>query len=342
MSLSVVGNHSPRKRIGFTLIELLVVIAIIAILIGLLLPAVQKVREAAARSKCTNNLKQFGLAIHNFHDTFNEIPRGGVFVRNNPNDYGDWSREAWSWYVFTMPAMEQGAAHSVILTNTNNMREFGTTAEAPGYSTNGSTNWLNNLINTFKHPNARCPSDGDRINESTHNYSMSLGAQCSAGPCGFDPHQTFCNQPAWGIPQSPDHGNDWGPSGIRGFGNRLGAKMNFAAIGDGLSNTIAVGEVLPEHHDHIGNGSWLRANGGVAHASTIVPINYRSDDPDWCSPAASSRTNWNVSWGFKSKHVGGANFLFGDGSVRFIPATVDMRTYQLLGARNDKQPVNIP
>ena len=88
-------------------------------------------------------------------------------------------------------------------------------------------------------------------------------------------------------------------------------------------------------HDHIGNGSWSHFNGGYAHQSTIVPINTRTLDQTTCL----QRNNWNNSWGFKSNHTNGANFVFADGSVKFISQSIDMTAYQLLGGRNDGQPI---
>jgi prepilin-type processing-associated H-X9-DG protein len=203
------------------------------------------------------------------------------------------------------------------------------------------------LTNNTKISTYRCPSDGWEVNQSLANYAGSLGPQCSTGGIGVDPHQQFCNQPAWNIAPSPDHGNEWySAQNIRGAFNRLGVQFNFASIADGLSNTILIGEVLPEEHDHYWGPSWTHFNGGVAHHTTIVPINYRSDirvghpcsgvDPLRCF------ANWNVAWGFKSRHAGGANFLFGDGSVQFLREAIDHRTYNLLGARSDKLPVAIP
>src|SRR5262245_18397403 len=108
-SVRIQTTRPRRHRVGFTLIELLVVIAIIAILIGLLLPAVQKVREAANRMKCSNNLKQIGLSLHNYHDTMGFFPTAGS-ADGKPLSGGPWpnSGEGTNWIVHTMPYIEQG------------------------------------------------------------------------------------------------------------------------------------------------------------------------------------------------------------------------------------------
>jgi prepilin-type processing-associated H-X9-DG protein len=141
------------------------------------------------------------------------------------------------------------------------------------------------------------------------------------------------------VPASPDHGNTLDAGQVRGMYNRLGARINMASVTDGLSNTILIGEVLPEWHDHFSSGSWASYNGGASHATTIVPINYPTDARTSCSPADRSYNNWNLSWGFKSRHTGGVNFVFGDGSVRFVRQNINMTTYILMGCRNDGRPV---
>lgn len=119
--------------------------------------------------------------------------------------------------------------------------------------------------------------------------------------------------------------------------NRWGAPITMAMVTDGLSNTILVGESLPKHHDHLQGNDWWYFNGGASHCSTIVPINQPSDGANCCDGKRYCPSNWSTSWGFKSNHSGGANFLFGDGSVHFLKQSIDMRTYQLLGCRDDGQ-----
>jgi prepilin-type N-terminal cleavage/methylation domain-containing protein/prepilin-type processing-associated H-X9-DG protein len=316
---------------GFTLIELLVVIAIIAILIGLLLPAVQKVREAANRMKCQNNLKQFGIACHTYHDTYNLFPPGGRTPRPNwldPTSAENWGDDRGTWLIYTLPYMEQ-----------DNLFKMIPPLNAPSGANPIGVARGNANFTSARPPFLRCPSDAWQLNEALTNYAGSLGPQCLAGGCGDDRFQQFCNGTAlgWGYPASPDHGNDWGSSGIRGLFNRLGASMNMASIPDGTSNTIMIGEVLPEEHDHYWNGSWVHFNGGAAHHGTLPTINYRSNQRSRCgSPPATYFGNWNVSWGFKSRHSGGANFVFADGSVKFLSQSIDHRTYQLIGCRNDQ------
>jgi prepilin-type N-terminal cleavage/methylation domain-containing protein/prepilin-type processing-associated H-X9-DG protein len=344
---------------AFTLIELLVVIAIIAVLVGLLLPAVQKVREAANRMKCSNNLKQYGLACHTYHDSFGYFPAGGKTLP-------DW---AWtdgnkgSWQVFILPYMEQGNIDAQIpqrnvdwydsISGTDNG-----TPNANGANEGTFPCLLTNVsLPVPKLPYGRCPSDGYEPERSYTNYVGSLGPQCLVSPpwCPYSPFEQYCHPDIsglgnWGYSDPHEwypHGNTLDSATLQGMFNRIGAKINLASVVDGTSNTILIGESLPAEHDHLigggGNAYWAHFNGGNAHCSTIVPINYDSSDQVSCDQdPAHSYQNWNVSWGFKSKHSGGANFVFVDGSVHFLSQNIDHKTYQLLGCRKDQQPVTIP
>ncbi|QDU22099.1 DUF1559 domain-containing protein [Urbifossiella limnaea] len=344
--MTAIRSHSrgsPARKAAFTLIELLVVIAIIAILIGLLLPAVQKVREAASRAKCQNNLKQLGLAQHNYNDTNGRFPPGGQmgpFMGQPGSQTGDWGDDRGSFLTYSLPYMEQMGLWNL-------MSSFGGSPETVHNSAGklrAAANFSggSGIVSTY-----RCPSDAWNSDWRMTNYAGSAGPQCMAGGCGADIYIANCNRGGIthpGYAESPDHGNAWGEADIRGLYNRLGAKIKFASVTDGLSNTIMIGEVLPEQHDHYWDGSWTHFNGGVAHHGTNVPINFdTSDRAGRCgSVPAKNIGNWNTSWGFKSKHSGGANFVLGDGSVRFLTQTVDIRTYQYLGCRNDGQPVSPP
>jgi prepilin-type N-terminal cleavage/methylation domain-containing protein/prepilin-type processing-associated H-X9-DG protein len=323
-------------RRAFTLIELLVVIAIIAIMMGLLVPAVQKVREAANKMRCGNDLKQFGIALHSYHNDVKRLPFGGRYRNFNVPSWGaNWGEVQGSWLVYTLPYMEQKALY-------DQYEPFIKNDGAGSFS-------IYSVAGTPPPPPKymRCASaDNDFDARRGASYVGSLGPQCAIGPCGFDPQQVWCqnlvvgSSPPIGIPWSPDHGNTLTTSELRGVFNRLGAKCRFEDVTDGVSNTIFVGEVLPHWHDHGWN--WMDTNGMASHAGTLPPINYPTDrQVDCATDPPRSHQNWNLAWGFKSRHAGGCNFLMGDGSVQFLPQTIDHQLYQYLGCRNDANPTGI-
>ena len=321
--------RSPRH--AFTLIELLVVIAIIAILIALLLPAVQQAREAARRTQCRNNLKQYGLAIHNYNDVYGQLPPGGSGGCCDVIP-------AVGWHVRILPYVDQAPLFSQL--------DFAGNLPASSYAGTGNLGKVpfqilsdNKEARTHQVPMFRCPSDTSPEFESgwaTSSYGGSLGSQGNVSNGGD------CNE--W-QPFALETANNGGSSDIRqlsGVFNRWGAKIQFRDVTDGMSNTIFVGEILTRCVDH--NSNWWRQNGaGNAHAGTIVPINTMNtcDNSDTSLPCR-AQDKWNYSWGFRSQHEGGAHFLFGDGAVSFVSENIDHRTYQFLGGRDDGNPVERP
>lgn len=318
----------PRRRNAFTLIELLVVIAIIAILIALLLPAVQQAREAARRTQCKNNLKQLGLALHNYHDTHTKFPPGAFW--NNPNSGLNYQQG--SLFVHLLPFVEQS--------NIYNMISFAN-PPAPNRDINDTVMPDGKLMRvSVSVPGFICPSDtaGKNFNNrsTVQNYAGSKGATNAGSPAGGNPA---------GSPPCADlflsfakpSGATNGIAGPFYRNNRCDAMRDTT---DGLSNTIYIGETRPECSNHVRQG-WLASNNGQGMGSTLYPINLNT-----CNEDPNSGCNWINNWtnefGFRSRHVGGAQFLLGDGAVRFISENIDHESYNRLGGKCDGLVVTVP
>ena len=314
-----------RFRGGFTLIELLVVIAIIAILIGLLLPAVQKIREAANRMKCSNNLKQLGLAIHNYHDTVGTLPRN-----TSPNTYGyDPNGRSWSWMVEILPYVEQDNLARLNATATGTSLTSPVASRptfAQSQTTPAGISIYAQQIKTYL-----CPSDGDSISPSTDRANtpgLLAGQTNYKGVAG--------SNWAWGSftnvgPSGNNNGLDVGDGTF--FRSDDSAKMALAGIGDGLSNTFFVGEDLPKMNQHCG---WTNAN--YATGTCAIPLNnaMQAGQPGYNNPG-----DWPNVYSFRSRHSNGANFGLGDGSVRFVPQSVDINVYRAMATRNGGETLNV-
>lgn len=318
------------------------VIAIIGVLVGLLLPAVQAAREAARRMQCSNNLKQIGLAMHNYADVYGQFAIGTIYrdPANNGGNNTPWSSGAHrtgSVLAKILPQLEQG--------NTFDQIDFAGDVDAQlaalGYQTE-----------TRMTPYI-CPSDGTTSGKLAqarqfYNYAVSLGNQNMSGRgwCSDYPNNSYQTR-AQGIlggnlfQNGPvGHGTSNLGRDISGVFSRAGWAAAFKDITDGTSNVIMMGEILPSCGDHHRQG-WYSSN--ALWTATTAPINFNTCGKQQVADTNQNcfdYRNWQTSQGFKSDHAGGAQFVFCDGSVHFIPETVDYLTYQQLGSRNDGEPLN--
>ncbi len=314
-------------RRAFTLIELLVVIAIIGVLMALLLPAVQKVREMAMRLKCSNNLKQIGVALHNYHDTFNWFPPGYIDGNTDPtstpdNDVGP----GWGWAAFLLPYLEQQ--------NVYNQIDF---HQGVGLGSNVAVSQIPLTI-------FQCPSDPYQDNFTVWPTNIMVAHSNYVGCNGWV--ECYWNAGGYANP----NGND-GLSGAYGFtGDGLfhrNSHHNFASVTDSLSQTIFVGERSANHSPSTWTGAvtggrcpaWMATQPPTPPYTPPPGLPYSYADFDEALVLAHGNATHVPSADypffdpdtFYSMHAGpGANFLFGDGSVHFLTRYIDPNIYQWL------------
>jgi prepilin-type N-terminal cleavage/methylation domain-containing protein len=316
--------HSSKTRSGFTLVELLVVIAIIGILVGLLLPAVQAAREAARRMSCSNNMKQLGLAAHNYHDAFKVQPAALL----NSGRYEDPAyhvrtaggvKNTTGWTML-LPFLEQSSIFEQY-----NFDVCASQDSPRGGDVVGVGLHLNEALYSARVPTLECPSHPEAGTRSTDNPD---------GTGFYDRRNAVRTSYFFSTGTFTDYSAPYASTGTdirRGmFGNDGAAK--FRDVLDGLSNSIAMGEGAGGRHKtsiHYGPWGMSGIHTGVhgrvySRSSSVISFN-SGDAQNWGINAA-----WNndpdfqsYAWVFNSLHRGGAHFTLGDGSVRFLTESID-------------------
>ncbi|MBA2113553.1 DUF1559 domain-containing protein [Bremerella alba] len=324
--------HRSRTMRGFTLVELLVVIAIIGVLIALLLPAVQQAREAARRIQCSNNLKQIGLAMHNYHDVYGCFP--AAFYKRPDGVSSSRHGPGWAWGVMLLPQMEQDArfeglrVHERHASDDADILQY-SQAQIDGY---------------------RCPSmPGGTLNEAVPSSSTSPAHGLSSYKGVFGDRNMQYNY-------SDDICSGYFAGSCPGSENGMfgaNSDVKFRDITDGTTNTVMIGECAYGTNGTIDEGTgdpmdykgsiWIGiTSNGASSSGSPSGYNTMSTFRGVTGSGTASRfymPNGESIYSFGSHHPGGAQFVLGDGSVRFLPENIDGYIVNRLGARDDGEVV---
>jgi prepilin-type N-terminal cleavage/methylation domain-containing protein/prepilin-type processing-associated H-X9-DG protein len=334
---------TPSRR-AFTLIELLVVIAIIAVLIALLLPAVQAAREAARRAQCVNNLKQLGLAVHNYQEVHNVVPPGRIWLAGQ---FGC-GRSSFSgcqntnWFALMLPQIEQQGLFNAF--------NYSLGAEGPG--TAGF--FANSTVTASKVGIMQCPSDRN----IPFQYSTAF-----RGGAVSQPVMTKGNYGAsWG-------NTNWAQQTVTvagipwayletAFGHGDTGPVSFADVTDGLSGSVFLSEILQGAQNDVRGLIWSSIPGGDSFSTRFPPNSFKDiyrgpattdllgqavlcvSEPGQQLPCIGVNSDAAVYVGSKSRHAGGVNSLFGDGSVRFIKGTITPTLWKALNTINSGEVIS--
>ena len=324
-----IDRHASSKRSSaFTLVELLVVIAIIGILIALLLPAVQAAREAARRATCTNNLRQYGLAMMNHHNAHKSFPEGHTMESAGSGLVYDWPQ--WPYATVHMfPYFEQNDIYEMLMS-------------APGIMTQAGMPWYANSANIW--PDAvedmpvatfLCPSDGFSSDKYRCRIASNTPVLFKSNYLGF--FSGFAKSDVRAELTSPD-------SHLQAvFGINRGAKIS--DISDGTSNTMAFAEYLTGSDSDLRGWFWtIQASSSMLFTeltpNSSSPDRLTGPSDEWCNPTTNMPSDNlpcayeltdNTTAGSRSRHPGGVNVLFCDGSVHFIEDSIDVYAWRYMG-----------
>jgi prepilin-type N-terminal cleavage/methylation domain-containing protein len=345
--VSIPGTWKARPESAFTLVEVLVVIAIIATLIGMLLPAVQKAREAANRTKCENNLKQQGIALLAYHDANKGFPIGsknGSLSKASPDCFGT------NWRVSLFPYLEQGNLYSQLdlsgNTATSGDSQNGNLASAPNNILLGLIIPVYHCPSNFNNPLGNIPNSKNDSKEMMPDYVGIAGAVPDPAPASAAAvranNTSFCE------------GSLYGMACLNGT-LQMNKQTQIASILDGTSNTLIVGEQSGAVNNVViqanFTGGWTGAHnahslpastGEQFHGAGLTYVAYANNSQTavtGSSTVAGCANPYELNTILNSYHAGGIYGLLADGSVRFINNSISLTTMRQLASRNDLQPL---